>query len=97
MTTAVAKANEKRQPMHYADDYKGLRVLEVRDDGTAVVSTEGLYRVVTQPAGRITDELLEQELAQLGVDAYNEIGNSELRAEMIDYTEVHRRERSAGR
>ena len=48
-----------------------FEVLEVRNDGTAVVSTRGLRRVVIQPGGEVAQEMQPPELAKAYADAYN--------------------------
>ena len=68
-----------------------IKVLEVRPDGTAVVSTEGLMRVVLQPGNEIHDELVEPWEAEACLSGYNGLVDGHW-AEAIDYAEVARRE-----
>lgn len=71
-----------------------IQILEVKPDGTAVVSTEGLFRVVVHPSGRIVRELCEQCSADAFAGSFNGSGK-ESWAEVIDYADVFQRVSSA--
>lgn len=64
-----------------------IQILEVKADGTALVSTLGLLRVVIQPSGEIADELVTRPEADAFVDGFNACNSKRRRwAEAVDYT-----------
>lgn len=71
-----------------------IKVLQISGDGTALVSTVGLFRVVIQPSTRVVRELCEQSSAEVFVASFNS-SNRSSRAEAIDYAEVFQRASSA--
>ena len=61
-----------------------LKVIEILPDGSALVSTEGLFRILIQPEGRIAGELLDADEAQSFLDGYNNCRGNR-RAEAVTY------------
>lgn len=76
-----------------------FKVLQINSDGTALVSTRGLRRVVLQPGNEIADELCTPHEAAAYVRGYNKtgeaIGSTESYAEAITYGEALAAKRTA--
>ena len=51
-----------------------LQVLGFTKDGHAIVSTEGLFRVVINPGGEIAEELIGKDEAEAAAEVYNACG-----------------------
>lgn len=64
-----------------------LSVKEILEDGSAVVCTDGLYRILIQPAGTIAEELLDEGEAHAFVEAYNGC-EGRFWAEAVSYSHI---------
>lgn len=64
-------------------------VLRILPGDRAVVSTEGLYRIIDRHDGTVLDELLDAELAGVFVDYYNG-GRESGPAVAVAYTDAER-------
>lgn len=74
-----------------------LRVIEIRRDGSAVVDTRGLRRIVSQPGGRVLVEFARAANAANLVKLYNDgFPSGEHWAESIAYPALYRRRSSGG-
>jgi hypothetical protein len=63
-----------------------IRILEIFENGTALVSTVGLRRVVIHPDETIADELIQPHEADAFVESFNACNKSrQRRAESIPY------------
>ena len=67
-----------------------MKILKVRNDGTAIVSTRGLRRVVIQPGNEIADELLTVDEAAAFVEGFNS-PSGEFRAKVVKYPQLRRK------